>query len=242
MYMFLPGRLSGVMNTIEERVGINEARSSFNIGIVGIFGLFLLFTWSYATQAGTNECMTCVTYGDDRTECTPFPCPPPPRSLAVDLGPYQGVASIMAKVKHNDDLVDTVHKNPFILEAAGLFLDLADSNGLPEEDLEFVFRRFFSNPQWDWTPITNIKRARKGLYIMSIGSAVSTQDSSLYLFEERAHHKIDSGKRGCIAIEDVSAEGTIVTVRYNTHMGQPKTATLTKKGAAWTVTRTKQEQ
>lgn len=230
------------MNTIEKRGGINEARGSLNVGIVGIFGLFLLFTWSYTAQSETNECMTCVTYGDGRTECTPFPCPPPPRGLEVDLGPYQSVASILAKVKQNDNLADTIHKNPFILEAAGLFLDLADSNGLPAEDLEFVFSRFFPNPQWGWTPITNIKKARKGLYIMSIGHAISTQDSSLYLFEDRAHHKIDSGKRGCIAIEDVSTEGPVVTVRYNIHMGQPKTATLTKKGATWTVTRTQQEQ
>jgi hypothetical protein len=239
--MFKPEKLYRVMNTIEKSNRINKTLSSLNISIVGIFGLFLFFTWSYAAQAETHECMTCVTHGGDRTECTPLPCPPP-RGLKVNLGPYQSVAAILAKVKQNDDLEDTIHKNPFILEAAGLFLDLAYSNGLPEEDLEFVFSRFFPNSKWDWAPITNIKRAHKGLYIMSIGGAVSTQDSSLYLFEERTHHKIDSGKRGCITIEDVSTEGPVMTVRYNTHMSQPKTVTLTKEGATWTVTRTQKER
>lgn len=237
MHMYIFKKLCGLLNTTEKRGMINKGRSSFNIGIAGIFCLFLLFAFLYSAQAETNDCKTCVEHGADTIECTPFPCPPPPRGLKVDLGPYQGVAAILKKVKQSDTLADTVHKNPFILKAAGLFLDLAVCNGLPEEDLEFVFGRFFPYPQWAWTPITNIKKARKGLYVMSIGHASSTQDSSLYLFEKRAHHRIGSGERGCITIEDVSMEGPVVTVRYNAHMGQPKTVTLIKKGTTWTVTR-----
>lgn len=100
----------------------------------------------------------------------------------------------MVNVEQTDDIEDTVHKNPFILDAAGLFLDLADSHDLPEKDLEFVFSRFFHNPQWKWAPITNIKRVCKGLHAMSIGSAASTQDSSLYLFEEKMHYKMTAAE------------------------------------------------
>jgi hypothetical protein len=226
---------------------MNKSLSSINIAAVALIALFLPFTWSHGEPTETSyECKTCVTYGDNTTECTPFPCPPD-KAKKYNLEAFWSVTSTLANIEQTDDLEDTLHKNPFMLEAAGLFLDLADSHNLPEEDLEFIFNRLFPVPLWkNSLPWIEIKRIRSGLHIMSIGNACTMPGTSLYLFEGRVHHKLDSGEAGCIDIQDVKITDSIVTVRYNrapcSTGPEIVTATLTKQGTTWKITRTKAEE
>ena len=150
------------------------------------------------------------------------------------LQQYQSVTSILAKVKQTDDLVDTVHKNPLVLKATGLFLDIADSNHLPEDDLETTFPRHFPLSRWrKWVPAVKIKRIRRGLHLVSIGHAASTQESSLYLFEGRVYRKVDASKAGLIYIEDVETTDSLLALRYERIRSIRReivTATLAKQG------------
>jgi hypothetical protein len=156
------------------------------------------------------------------------------------LQQYQGVTSILAKVKQTDDLVDTVHKNPLVLKATGLFLDIADTNHLPEDDLETTFLRLFPLSRWrKWVPAVKIKKIRSGLHLVSIGHAASTQESSLYLFEGRVYRKVDASEAGLIYIEDVETTDSLLTLRYERIRASRReivTATLVKQRATWKIT------
>jgi hypothetical protein len=162
------------------------------------------------------------------------------------LQQYRSVTSILAKVKQTDDLMNTVHSNPLVLEAIGRFLDIADTHHLPEADLETTLVRLFPLRQWKKrVPVFNIKTIRRGLHLVSLGCAASTQESSLYLFEGRTYHKIDDSLAGLITPEDVKTTGSLVTLKYERAHSEGREiviATLTKQGATWRVTRVISEE
>jgi hypothetical protein len=163
----------------------------------------------------------------------------------LSLEPYRSVTSILTKVKQTDDLMNTVHSNPLVLKAIGRFLDIADTHRLSEADLETTLVRLFSLRQWKtWVPVFNIKTIRRGLHLVSLGYAASTQESSLYLFEGRTYHKIDDSLAGLISPEDVKTTGSLVTLKYERVHSEGREiviATLTKQGATWRATRVASE-
>jgi hypothetical protein len=134
---------------------------------------------------------------------------------AADLEePYQRARSLLAQVEDAPLLLETVHTDPRVLTAIGMFLQAADAEGLTEAQMRGRFRRVLSHPPWQWVPIVDFRKAGPGRYLVALGHAVSTQSSSLYLFEGARHVWIDSGVSGTVQVESVRAEDDLIEVVY----------------------------
>jgi hypothetical protein len=216
------------------------------IGLALLFFFNLLFTLLTPVHAGSVEVQACEAGGDGLRRCGPPKLVELSPAGDMDLEEFQDVSFILAEIEQTEALANTVHKNPLVLEAAGLFLYLADSRDLPDDYLEIMFKRLFPQPQWKWVPGVTIKRLRSRLYIMSISQAAVGTESSLYLFEGRACHKIDSGETGLIQLVEVKTAGPAITVKYVRTPGSSRpetvTATLTREGTAWKIIRVKSEE
>lgn len=216
------------------------------IGLALLFFFNLLFTLLTPVHAGSVEVQACEAGGDGLRRCGPPKLVELSPAGDMDLEEFQDVSFILAEIEQTEALANTVHKNPLVLEAAGLFLYLADSRDLPDDYLEIIFTRLFPQPQWKWVPGVTIKRLRSGLYIMSISQAAVGTESSLYLFEGSVRHKIDSGETGLIQLVEVKTAGPAITVKYVRTPGSSRpetvTATLTREGTAWKIIRVKSEE
>jgi len=153
---------------------------------------------------------------------------------------YHQVSSILSQVRQSEDLPDTVHRNPLVLKAIGLFLKTADADNMSEDGMHAKFRSLFPLPKWkEWVPVFEIRKAKRGLYLVSIGYAAVTQESSLYLFQGSAYVLIDSGNVGLIHIEDAANSDSQLGVTYVRTPGSTRpenvTATLSKQSGKWRV-------
>ncbi|MBI5100784.1 MAG: hypothetical protein HZB33_02945 [Nitrospirae bacterium] len=153
---------------------------------------------------------------------------------------YQRVSSILSQVTQTADLPDTGHKNPRVVKAVGLFLEASEPENLSDDDLHGRFRSLFPLPLWkEWVPQFEIKKVKKGLYLVSLGSAAVTQASSLYLFQGASHLKIDSGDLGLIYIENIHATDSQIEVTYLRTPGSTRpervTASLQMRAGVWRV-------
>ena len=165
---------------------------------------------------------------------------PAPAQANSSIRNYQRVSSILSQVKQTEDLPNTVHKNPLVLKAVGLFLKTADADDLSDEEMHEKLRSLFPVPRWkEWVPQFEIRKVKNGLYLVSLGYAAVTQESSLYLFQGSAYILIDSGNIGLIHIEDVSSPDAQLEVTYVRTPGstQPEsvTAALSNRSGKWRV-------
>ncbi len=161
-----------------------------------------------------------------------------PVQAAASRGKYQRVSSILSQVKQTEDLPNTVHKDPLVLKAVGLFLEASESENLSEDELHRRFRSLFPLQRWtEWVPQFEIKKVRSRLYLVSLGYAAVTQESSLYLFQGVSYLKIDSGDGGLIHVEDVTISDSQIIVTYVRTPGSTRpeqvTATLSKQAEKW---------
>ncbi|MDA8078756.1 MAG: hypothetical protein M0Z79_07420 [Nitrospiraceae bacterium] len=160
---------------------------------------------------------------------------------ATPSSAYKKISSILDRVQQTADLPDTVHRNPLVLEAVGLFLDMADTENLTRDKMIEKLSRLFPLPKWkEGIPAFEIEKLKSRQYLVSIGYAAVTQESSLYFFYDKERLKIDSGNGGLIHIEDVKNGDSRVQVTYlrtpgSTHP-EEITAVLFKKDEIWYVT------
>src|SRR5262245_61308448 len=115
---------------------------------------------------------------------------------------YRRVTALLAQVPHTPELEGTVHTNPQVLGAIGLFLEASDHEQLNGEQL--VCERFLPlvpNPPWDWVPTLAIHKVRSKLSLVAIGQAWVAGASTLYLFDGARHVKIDSGEVGTVQVD-----------------------------------------
>ncbi|MDA8105914.1 MAG: hypothetical protein M0Z71_11110 [Nitrospiraceae bacterium] len=157
---------------------------------------------------------------------------------------FAGVTAILSQVRQSENLPDTVHRNPLVLKAAGLFLKEADSYNLSDGELHSTFRKLFPHSKWRvWVPQFEIRKVKKELYFFSLAYAASTQESSLYLFHGSAHLVIDSGNAGLIEIKDVKSSDSRLEVTYVRTPGSTRpdemVASLIKKSGKWRVSKRK---
>ena len=120
---------------------------------------------------------------------------------------YERVRSMLADVKDAPELIETVHRDPRVLSALGMFLQAADTENLTGEEMRSRFRWLVPNPPWEWVPGIHIQKIRRGLYLVAVDYAAASQPSSLYLFDGPRDVKIDSGGPGTVRVEKTFVDG-----------------------------------
>lgn len=154
---------------------------------------------------------------------------------------YPRARALLAQVENTPELLDTVHADPRVLEVLGMFLHATAAEHLSDEQMGERFKRLMPNPPWEWVPSIEVHKVGSRLYLVALGHAISTQPSSLYLFDGASYVAIDSGNSGLVQVDDVYVEGDRIEVAYFPHRsgGRPRltSALIERKGRAWRVDR-----
>lgn len=163
--------------------------------------------------------------------------------LAYDSQKEKEIIDILSRLREStipDDLIETVHEDKDIFKATSLYLQMIDKKGMTEDEMVNNFRNLFSKAGWrEWVPWIEIKRLKNSLYLVSIGYAVTTQPSSLYLFYDSSYIKIATGENGLIRVIDFRFSDNELGVIFNQLPGStafsPNFALLNKKEGKWGV-------
>jgi len=152
---------------------------------------------------------------------------------------YQRARSILAQVDDAPTLENTVHADPRVLRAIGAFLQEAGVANVAQVDIDTEFGRIVPVPPWEWAPVVEFHKVGSDLYLVAVGHAVSTQPSSLYLFDGPAYVKVDTGEAGTIQVERIEAQGDRIVIDYfPTPSGsapQLTSAVIDRDGGTWRV-------
>ncbi len=156
--------------------------------------------------------------------------------------PYEKVSNLLSRVRQTEDLPDTVHKNRLLIKAVGLFLEAADKENITREQMIRKLNSLFPMPLWkEWVPVFEIEKVKNKLYLVSIGYAAVTQESSIYLFQDASHLKIDTGDLGLIHIVNVQISGYKLEVTYLRTPGSTRPekviALLNNKDGKWRISK-----
>ena len=135
-------------------------------------------------------------------------------SASAPAQSYQRARALLAQVDDAPELIETVHADPRVLAAIAAFLPAANLEGHTDEQLAERFKSLIPAPPWEWAPSVAFRKVQAGLYLVALGHAVSTQPSSLYLFEGSRYVRIDSGVSGTVQVEAVRVEGDLIEVAY----------------------------
>lgn len=154
---------------------------------------------------------------------------------------FRQARTALAAVHDAADLTNTVHEDPRVLHAVGLFLEAADDEGWSDAERSERFRRLMPTPPWEWVPGVEIRKLRSGLYLVAMSMAASGTPSSLHLFDGPAHVMIDAGESGTVEVVRVQVDGDRVEVVYvptpSSSGPHLTSAVIERRGTGWRVDR-----
>ncbi len=153
-----------------------------------------------------------------------------PLFMAAQCGDDR-VVDLLSSVEMQKDLEDTIHSNPDFLDAVSLILRDAELKKMSKKEIRDYYLELLNKAKWTkWIPYLITEKVDKGLYLVSIGSAATTQPGGLYLFYGSSRVLIDrSDGGGTVSISTYKLEGKKLRVLYNPVPG----ATRPTKGIAY---------
>ena len=124
-----------------------------------------------------------------------------------------GIVDLLSRVEVQKDL----HSSPDFLDAIGLILREAELKKMSKKDIRNYYLELLKKAKWTkWIPYLITEKVDKGVYLVSIGSAATTQPGSLYLFCDSSRVLIDRiDGVGTIGVSTYKLEGKKLKVYYN---------------------------